>query len=135
MERKVELATAVALNALQSWAKRNGNRNILDEGKSHDVKLEIVGIVDRVTVSQSVSGKLTVGVTNPTGSTIKPDQKTLLAALIEELPKTRLEKLMKEFDKGIPEPSSESVKSAELILSKLSKKAARAGSVKFQEAA
>lgn len=134
-ERKKELAKAVAFNALQAYAKRNSNRGILDEGSSHDVKLVVTGKVDRISVSEIIMGKLTVGTTNSTGSTSKPDQAKLLAVIIDQLPKTRLEKLLKAFDAGLGTPTDESLKTAELILAKLSEKRPRKGSVKFQNAA
>jgi hypothetical protein len=130
-------AEAIARMALKSFATRRADRGSVEDGKSYPgVALKVSGSVGKKQVSFNIIGKLSVGESNPSGSTKRPTAELVLASLITHyLPKTRLQKLLDDVSKNrqLELPDTAAVESAKAIVQALSKTSARAGSVSFIE--
>ena len=138
-----EQAKGVAILALAAHAKRESNRDYIDEGKGVAVALHVTGFVGtgrgKRSVSFDVAGDLNCGVTNPTGATTSPAMVDLVAHLVDLIPKTRLAKIADHLqsvtgeDGKLTKPSKEQLSLATSIIEPLKKKKPRAGSIRFTQ--
>jgi ribonuclease HII len=132
LNKKSELARAAAMKTLEAYGKRNGNRETLLEGGSHEVDLKISGTVDGQTVSFPITGRLSVGKDNPTGSTKRPSLKNMFCAALSIMAKTRRERLVKSFESEVPKPDPEQLALVEALNERLSTFGNKRGAVTFQ---
>jgi len=125
---QVLLAKSIAHHAVASHAKREADRDILVDGQKYAVNLRVKGTVNLEKVSYLIRGDLSVGTTNPTGSTQRPDALQLLCEAVELLPKTR----RKLYFQRVPIDVSEETKRSVLALvAEHSTKHPKRGAVKF----
>ena len=133
-QNSVTVCEAIALAALTAWAKRDSKRKAIREGRTHQVAFQVMGTVDGKTVKFQVAGELSIGKTNPTGSTSKPDLVEMVANVLGAVPKARRADLIIDLAKRSLEPSDEDLQMVESLVIKLSKKGPRAGAIEFKPA-
>lgn len=124
---------SIAAHALAAFAKRESDRSTLKEGDTHEVKLTAKGTVDGRPVKLVIDGRLAIDEDNPTGSSSQPDKEAMLAVAFERMPKTRLTKLLAEFEKGVPEYSDETKRLVKTTVKQLVTKTLKRGAVSFQQ--
>lgn len=133
---------SVAWHSIASIAKKYANkaaRNLLSPG-SHEVRLSVEGSVDGEIFSDHFAGELQIGGDEKT-STSSVDQVGLVALLLDNMPKTRSEKILlelpAEFTKlggKLPEVSDERRHQAEALLAHIRSREEKPkrGAVRFQ---
>jgi len=128
------IANNLACHALEKFAARKSNRDTVIEGQEYPIKLKVSGTAGKGNskVSFELNGKLTVGFSNPTGTTSKPKMDFLVAHLLALLPKTRRDKFLQALD-SLGDATAENLVMAKGVIDRLSKQTARSGSIRFIE--
>jgi hypothetical protein len=88
------LQEAILWGALGYLAGKRSNRDLLADGCSHHVTIDIVGKIDRSKVDTEVNGFLEVGHPQPSSSSEYLPMETVIAVILQELDAPAQERLM-----------------------------------------
>lgn len=138
-DRDAQIRTA-ALLALAAVGKKDSNRKLLQGGQAFDVEGVFNGQVDGHDVNIDVGGQLRIGHDGTRSSTHSPDLPTLLALILEKVPKTRradiLDLLPQDFSElqQLPDADPDLVAAADTLLKSLRSRSVSktTGSIHFE---
>jgi hypothetical protein len=133
---------AIALAALQHYAVKEGDRDQLADGSSHDVALAIEGTVDGEEFADAVLGRLKINHEEETASSSAIPPNIIVGYLLSQIPSKRRRELIEilpdqYLQAGRLEVDEELVAAAARLLTRLRTKVTqtRRGSVRFEPAA
>lgn len=119
-------ALAIAWVTLERVSVKEGSRDRLSAGATHDVDIRIAGSVDGLPFEQSIAALLTIGHDQVKATSATPDQAQLLAYLLSKLNGTTREKLLRELPEQfaeagdrLPDVDSVLVEAAAVMLKRL----------------
>ena len=112
--------------ALERVSAKQGCRDQLESGDSHEVHVRLEGDVDGEHFAQNVSAVLTVGHEQQKAASATPDQPRLIGAILAKLNATTREKILRELPEEfaasggeLPDVAPELTSSAEGMLRRL----------------
>ena len=115
-------------HALKFLAGKEANtaaRDLLKDGESFDVRLDVSGMVGNVEINERIAGTLSIGHEQTKASAATPDYVGVVAHLLEQMPGTRREALLTELPKhytangSLPEVTDERTSQAKSLLEQL----------------
>lgn len=142
-EEREAMLDSVLWHALERYAKKQGDRALLDPGVKHDVKIELAGHVDGRFITREIFGELSVDHDQTAASSSAPNAPHLVALLLDALPKTKRRAILNDLPTQflaageLPAVSEELLSAAITLLEKLraTKTATKRGNVAFRPTA